>query len=138
MVENAEQLRKALEKDNEQDGPVFKISNDPRVTAIGRFIRKYSIDELPQFVNVLRGEMTIVGPRPALPSEVLQYEPRYLRRLTVKPGLTCYWQISGRNRIGFEQWMSLDLQYIDNWSLTIDMKIILKTFPAVFKGAGAS
>ena len=123
---------------NEQSGPVFKMTRDPRVTGIGRFIRKYSIDELPQFINVLRGEMTIVGPRPPVPGEVAQYEAWQRRRLSVRPGITCVWQVSGRNQIGFEEWMYLDMQYIDNWSLTQDFQLIFKTVPVVLFGKGAS
>jgi lipopolysaccharide/colanic/teichoic acid biosynthesis glycosyltransferase len=111
---------------------------DPRVTAVGRFIRKYSVDELPQLVNVLRGEMSVVGPRPPIPKEVAQYESWQRRRLSVRPGLTCVWQVSGRNEISFEQWMYLDMQYIDNWSLTQDFGLILKTVPVVLTGRGAS
>ncbi len=138
MVENAEQLRAALEAKNELSGPVFKIERDPRVTTVGRFIRRLSIDELPQFFNVLRGEMAIVGPRPPIPSEVEKYEPWQRRRLSIRPGITCVWQVSGRNRISFEQWMYLDMQYIDHWSLLTDIKLILKTIPAVLARRGAS
>ncbi len=138
MVANAEELKSKLLAQNEQTGPVFKMKRDPRVTAIGRFIRKYSIDELPQFINVLRGEMTIVGPRPPVPSEVAQYEAWQRRRLSVRPGITCVWQVSGRNEIGFEQWMYLDMQYIDNWSLGQDFQLIFKTVPVVLFGKGAS
>jgi lipopolysaccharide/colanic/teichoic acid biosynthesis glycosyltransferase len=120
------------------DGPVFKIKNDPRITRIGRFLRKTSLDELPQFFNVLRGEMSLVGPRPPLPSEVNQYDPQHRRRLSVKPGLTCLWQISGRNEINFQEWVDLDLAYIDNWSYIGDLKIIAKTIPAVLRRRGAS
>jgi lipopolysaccharide/colanic/teichoic acid biosynthesis glycosyltransferase len=114
------------------------MKNDPRVTPIGRFIRKYSIDELPQLFNVLMGEMSIVGPRPPLPSEVVKYESWQRRRLSVRPGLTCIWQVSGRNQISFEDWMRLDMQYIDRWSLANDLSLILKTFPVVLAGRGAS
>ncbi|HEY1956345.1 MAG TPA: sugar transferase [Polyangiaceae bacterium] len=138
MVVNAEELKAKLMAQNEQTGPVFKMKHDPRVTAIGRFIRKYSIDELPQFLNVLRGEMTIVGPRPPVPNEVAQYEAWQRRRLSVRPGITCVWQVSGRNEIGFEQWMYLDMQYIDNWSLSQDFQLIFKTVPVVLFGKGAS
>jgi exopolysaccharide biosynthesis polyprenyl glycosylphosphotransferase len=138
MVADAEKMRAALESRNEQSGPVFKITRDPRITAVGHFIRKLSIDELPQFFNVLRGEMSIVGPRPPIPSEVAQYEPWQRRRLSVRPGITCVWQVSGRNNISFEQWMYLDMQYIDHWSLLKDVKLILKTVPAVLHGRGAS
>jgi lipopolysaccharide/colanic/teichoic acid biosynthesis glycosyltransferase len=116
---------------------VFKMRDDPRVTRVGRFIRRASIDELPQFWNVLRGEMSVVGPRPPLPSEVKQYERWQLRRLSVKPGITCTWQVSGRSQISFEQWMELDLRYIDSWSLWQDVKILARTIPAVLTGRGA-
>ncbi len=138
MVVDAEALKEKLMKMNEQTGPVFKMKHDPRITPIGRFIRKYSIDELPQLINILRGDMTIVGPRPALPSEVAQYKVWQRRRLSVRPGLTCYWQVGGRNAIGFEEWMRLDLRYVDHWSLSVDMRLILQTFPVVIAGRGAS
>ena len=138
MVVNADQLRDLLADQNEQTGPVFKMRADPRVTWIGRFIRRYSIDELPQLVNVLRGDMSIVGPRPPLPAEVAQYEPWQLRRLCVRPGLTCIWQVSGRSQVSFEQWMYMDMQYIDDWSLRRDVALIFKTLPAVLTGRGAS
>lgn len=136
MVTNAEELRKGLESQNEQEGPVFKITDDPRVTGIGKFLRKTSLDELPQLINVVKGEMSLVGPRPPLPSEVVQYDPWQRRRLSMKPGITCIWQVSGRNNIGFEQWMRMDLAYIDKWSLLLDIKLLLKTFPAVVFGTG--
>jgi exopolysaccharide biosynthesis polyprenyl glycosylphosphotransferase len=138
MVVNAEELKAKLEALNEQTGPVFKIKNDPRITGIGRFIRKYSIDELPQLLNVLRGEMSVVGPRPPLPGEVEKYAAWQRRRLSVRPGLTCIWQVSGRNQISFEEWMYLDMQYIDNWTLLTDLSLILKTVPVVITGNGAS
>jgi len=138
MIENAEELKARLLESNEQSGPVFKIRSDPRVTWIGRFIRRYSIDELPQLINVLRGEMSIVGPRPPLPGEVERYEPWQLRRLSVRPGLTCIWQVSGRSQISFEQWMYMDMQYIDDWSLRRDVHLIFKTIPAILSGRGAS
>lgn len=138
MVVNAEALKQKLQAKNEQTGPVFKMTNDPRITPIGRFIRKYSIDELPQLINILRGDMTIVGPRPALPNEVALYKPWQRRRLSVRPGLTCYWQVGGRNEIGFEEWMRLDLRYVDNWNLGVDVQLILQTFPVVLAGKGAS
>jgi exopolysaccharide biosynthesis polyprenyl glycosylphosphotransferase len=138
MVANAEELRAKLVTNNEQRGPVFKIRRDPRITAVGRFIRKYSIDELPQLINILRGEMSIVGPRPPIPSEVAKYEAWQRRRLSVRPGLTCVWQVSGRNQISFEEWMYLDMQYIDHWSLAQDFQLILKTVPVVLTGRGAS
>jgi len=138
MVVDAEQLKARLEQQNEATGPVFKMKNDPRVTGIGRFIRKYSIDELPQLINVLRGDMSVVGPRPPIPSEVAKYEAWQRRRLSVRPGLTCIWQVSGRSQISFEQWMYLDMQYIDHWSLSGDFELILKTVPVVLTGRGAS
>lgn len=138
MYVDAEKRRKELEHLNEMDGPVFKIKNDPRVTRIGHFIRKTSIDELPQLVNVLRGQMSLVGPRPPLPAEVDRYDWLYRRRLSIKPGITCFWQISGRNEITFKQWMEMDKQYIDNWSLWLDIKILAKTIPAVLFRKGAS
>jgi exopolysaccharide biosynthesis polyprenyl glycosylphosphotransferase len=137
MVTNAEMLRAELEAYNEMSGPVFKMTEDPRVTPIGRFMRRFSIDEFPQFWNVLKGEMSLVGPRPPIPSEVQQYDPWHRRRLSMKPGLTCLWQTRGRNKIGFEQWMNLDLQYIDHWSLWLDLKILLRTVPIVLSGMGA-
>ena len=138
MVSNAEELKAKLTAHNEQQGPVFKMRRDPRITPIGRFIRKYSIDELPQLINVLRGEMSVVGPRPPIPSEVAKYEAWQRRRLSVRPGLTCVWQVSGRNQISFEEWMYLDMQYIDHWSLAQDFQLILKTVPVVLTGRGAS
>ncbi|HMK74324.1 MAG TPA: sugar transferase, partial [Myxococcaceae bacterium] len=136
MVSGAEALQKALEEKNEQSGPVFKIRKDPRITPLGRILRRYSIDELPQLINVLRGDMTLVGPRPPVPKEVAQYEPWQLRRLSVVPGLTCIWQVSGRNEIDFRDWMYLDLRYIDTWSLGQDLNLLLKTVPAVVAGRG--
>ncbi|MBO1224094.1 MAG: sugar transferase [Candidatus Scalindua sediminis] len=136
MVTNAEGLRDTLERDNEMDSPVFKITNDPRVTLIGKFLRKTSLDELPQLFNILKGEMSFVGPRPPIPAEVKKYEIWQMRRLSMKPGLTCLWQVNGRNKINFNDWMTLDLKYIDNWSLWLDLKIFLKTFYVVLKGGG--
>jgi exopolysaccharide biosynthesis polyprenyl glycosylphosphotransferase len=138
MVEHAEALKAALLEQNEQDGPAFKIKRDPRVTPIGRLIRKYSVDEIPQLVNVIRGDMSIVGPRPPLPSEVARYEAWQYRRLSVRPGLTCVWQVSGRNQISFQEWMLLDMRYIDHWSLAQDFNLIWRTFPVVLTGRGAS
>jgi exopolysaccharide biosynthesis polyprenyl glycosylphosphotransferase len=138
MIANAEELKAKLMAMNEQAGPVFKMKRDPRITPIGRFIRKFSIDELPQLINVLRGEMSLVGPRPPVPSEVAKYEAWQRRRLSVRPGLTCVWQVSGRNEISFEEWMYLDMQYIDHWSLGQDFQLILKTVPVVLTGRGAS
>ncbi len=137
MVDNAEMLRAELDAFNEMTGPVFKMKKDPRVTPIGKFIRKTSIDEFPQLWNVLIGDMSLVGPRPPIPNEVDKYDPWHRRRLSMKPGLTCLWQISGRNKIGFDQWMKLDLQYIDQWSLWLDFKILLHTIPTVLSGFGA-
>jgi exopolysaccharide biosynthesis polyprenyl glycosylphosphotransferase len=137
MVDNAEQLRFELEALNEMDGPVFKSSRDPRVTIIGKIIRRFSVDELPQLYNVLRGDMSLVGPRPPLPQEVARYARWQRRRLSMKPGITCLWQISGRNEVSFDDWMKLDLTYIDNWSLLLDLKILLKTVPVVLLGRGA-
>ncbi|MDQ2178482.1 sugar transferase [Marinifilum sp. D714] len=136
MVENAEALRVKLENMNEQSGPVFKIKNDPRVTRVGRFLRKTSLDELPQFFNVLKGEMSIVGPRPPIPSEVKQYQRWQRRRLSMKPGITCIWQVSGRNNIPFDEWMRLDMMYIDTWSLKLDLMLFLSTIKVVLTGDG--
>ena len=137
MVQDADRHRHQLTHLNECDGPVFKISRDPRVTRVGRFLRTTSIDEIPQFLNVLRGEMSLVGPRPPIPEEVAQYEPWQLRRLDVLPGITCLWQISGRSRIGFTEWMRLDLEYIKHQSFALDMQIMLRTVPAVLSREGA-
>ncbi len=137
MCADAEDKKQLLMHLNEANGPVFKIKHDPRITPIGAFIRKYSIDELPQFVNVFRGDMSIVGPRPPLPSEVAEYNTRHLRRLAVRPGLTCLWQVSGRSKLSFERWMELDLLYIDTMSFINDIGIVVKTIPAVIKGSGA-
>jgi exopolysaccharide biosynthesis polyprenyl glycosylphosphotransferase len=138
MYMDAEARLESLRTQNEMSGPVFKMKNDPRITKIGRFIRKTSLDEFPQFWNVMRGEMSIVGPRPPLPAEVRQYKRWQRRRLSVKPGITCIWQISGRNNIDFDRWMELDLEYIDQWSLWNDIQICLKTIPAVLGSRGAS
>jgi exopolysaccharide biosynthesis polyprenyl glycosylphosphotransferase len=138
MVVDAEERKAELMHLNEMDGPVFKIHNDPRITRVGHFLRKFSIDELPQFWNVLRGDMSLVGPRPPTPDEVMQYEGGDRRRLSMRPGLTCLWQVSGRNDVSFDRWMQLDLQYIDEWSLGGDIRIILKTIPEVLRGNGAS
>jgi exopolysaccharide biosynthesis polyprenyl glycosylphosphotransferase len=138
MVHNAEELRESLQDKNELSGPVFKIKDDPRCTFAGRLLRKTSLDELPQLINVLKGEMSFVGPRPPLPSEITQYESWHYRRLSMKPGISGLWQVSGRNTVDFEKWMKLDLQYIDNWSLKLDFIIILRTLPAVLLGRGAS
>jgi exopolysaccharide biosynthesis polyprenyl glycosylphosphotransferase len=138
MVVDAEEKKLALAAHNEMDGPVFKMQRDPRVTPVGRFLRRYSLDELPQLWCVLRGDMSLVGPRPAIPSEVAAYRTAERRRLSMRPGLTCLWQVSGRNKIGFEGWVRLDLEYIDTWSLGSDFTILLRTLPAVLRGEGAS
>ena len=122
---------------NEHDGPVFKMTNDPRITPIGSILRKYSIDELPQLVNILKGDMNLIGPRPPIPDEVKNYKIEYYRRFSFKPGITGLWQISGRNKIkNFEDWIALDLKYIDTWSLKNDFLIALKTVPEILKGSG--
>jgi lipopolysaccharide/colanic/teichoic acid biosynthesis glycosyltransferase len=137
MVQNAETLKAGLESMNESDGPAFKIKNDPRVTTIGRILRKTGLDELPQLFNVLKGEMSLIGPRPPLPSEVEKYERWHLRRLSVKPGLTCTWQIiPNRNDVLFDNWMKLDIQYIDNWSIKKDLQLFVKTIKTVLYGTG--
>jgi len=137
MYNDAEKQRALLENLNEMDGPVFKITNDPRITKVGRFLRKTGLDEIPQFFNVLNGDMSLVGPRPPLPSEVTQYERWQLRRLSMRPGITCIWQIApNRNNISFNEWMRLDLQYIDSWSLKLDFILLFKTFQTVIRGSG--
>jgi exopolysaccharide biosynthesis polyprenyl glycosylphosphotransferase len=138
MVADAEKLKAKYLSQNEQSGPVFKLRNDPRVTRVGAFLRKYSIDELPQLINVLRGEMSLVGPRPPVPSEVSQYKAWQRRRLSMRPGLTCTWQVGGRNNLSFNQWMYLDMGYIDQWNLGEDFRLLLRTIPVVFSGKGAS
>ncbi|MEM7155973.1 MAG: sugar transferase [Myxococcota bacterium] len=138
MVVDAEARRAELAHLNEMDGPVFKIRQDPRITRVGAFIRATSIDELPQLFNVMFGHMSLVGPRPPLPREVEQYEPWQRRRLSVRPGITGLWQVSGRNDVDFQQWMKLDLRYIDNWSLRLDLEILARTLPAVVSRTGAS
>lgn len=132
MVVNAEELKEKLVAQNEMSGPMFKMKDDPRVTKVGKFIRKTSIDELPQLFNVLKGDMSLVGPRPSLPKEVAQFEDWMYRRLEVKPGLTCYWQVSGRNNIDFEDWMKLDIKYVDERSTWIDIRLIFKTVGVLF------
>jgi exopolysaccharide biosynthesis polyprenyl glycosylphosphotransferase len=139
MIADAHARRDEVEHLNEMNGPVFKAKSDPRVTPVGRWLRRFSLDEIPQFWNVLKGDMSLVGPRPPIPEEVTHYHRWHRRRLSMKPGLTCLWQISGRNEIqDFDHWMQLDLQYIDNWSPTLDLKILLRTIPAVLSGKGAS
>lgn len=138
MVINAEELKAKLKDQNEMSGPMFKMKDDPRITRVGRIIRKTSIDELPQLINVLRGEMSLVGPRPSLPDEVKEFEPWMLKRLDVKPGLTCYWQVMGRNNIEFNQWMKLDIKYVNERNIWIDIKLILKTFFVLFGDENAA
>lgn len=137
MEVDAEERQAALLALNEMQGPVFKIKADPRITSVGRLLRRWSIDELPQLWNVLRGDMSLVGPRPPIPTEVVRYETHDRRRLSMRPGITCLWQVSGRNQIGFDDWVRLDIQYIDGWSLTNDFKILLRTIPAVLRGTGS-
>ncbi|HXB75674.1 MAG TPA: sugar transferase [Candidatus Acidoferrales bacterium] len=137
MVQNAEHLKNSLEHLSTRE-TAFKIPDDPRLTAVGRYLRKFSIDEWPQLWNVLRGDMSLVGPRPAVPDEVEQYESWQRRRLRMRPGLTCLWAICGRDNVDFETWMKMDMQYIDNWSLALDWKIILRTIPHVLTGRGAN
>jgi exopolysaccharide biosynthesis polyprenyl glycosylphosphotransferase len=136
MVANAESLKKELKVNNEMDGPVFKITKDPRVTPVGQLLRKTSLDELPQLFNIMKGEMSLVGPRPPLPSEVQEYQPWQRRKLSMKPGLTCIWQVSGRNKVSFKEWMKMDLEYIDRWSLFLDFKLLALTVKEVMFGGG--
>lgn len=137
MCIDAEEKLAALQKDNEMDGPVFKIKNDPRITRVGKFLRSSGLDELPQLVNILKGNMSVVGPRPALPKEVEQYGEKEKIRLSVIPGLTCYWQIApNRNQISFDEWMELDKQYVRDRNVFVDVKIILKTVVTVIKRQG--
>lgn len=137
MVDGAHESRNFIKHLNEAEGPVFKIARDPRVTGVGRFLRRTSIDEIPQLLNVVRGDMTLVGPRPPIPEEVEEYKSWQRRRLDVRPGITCLWQISGRSKLGFEEWMRLDIQYIENISFPLDLKILLRTIPAVLSREGA-
>jgi lipopolysaccharide/colanic/teichoic acid biosynthesis glycosyltransferase len=139
MRADAEACQETLEHLNEAGGPIFKIKNDPRMTRIGRFLRRSSIDELPQLFHVLRGEMSLVGPRPMAVRDVIRFtEAATMRRFSMRPGLTCLWQIEGRSNLSFEEWMRLDLRYIDGWSLSGDFRILLRTVPAVLGGVGAS
>lgn len=138
MVSNAEELLEELKEMNEMDGPVFKIKEDPRITKVGKFIRKTSIDELPQLLNVLKGDMSLVGPRPAIPHEVAEYNEYQIQRLLVKPGLTCIWQVSGRNTIGFDEWIEMDLKYIKTRSFLLDLKLIFKTVGVLFGDENAA
>ncbi len=137
MCIDAPSRQRELREINDAAGPIFKMRNDPRVTPVGRLLRRYSLDELPQLWNILRGDMSLVGPRPPVPEEVDHYKTSERRRLSMRPGLTCIWQVSGRSEIGFERWVKLDCEYIDSWSLLLDAKILLKTIPAVLKGEGA-
>ena len=137
MNRDAERRRSKLEPLNQLEGPMFKLWDDPRVTRVGRVLRRFSVDELPQLWNVLRGEMSLVGPRPPLPSEVESYSSRDWRRLSVTPGLTGSWQVSGRNQLGFAEYVALDLHYIDSWSFGQDLRILLRTVPVVLSGRGA-
>jgi exopolysaccharide biosynthesis polyprenyl glycosylphosphotransferase len=137
MYTDSDTKLQQLMTENEKDGPIFKIKKDPRITPVGRFLRKYSLDELPQFISVIRGEMSLVGPRPPIRREVEQYDEVAMRRLTVKPGITCYWQVMGRSDLTFDEWMELDNQYINEMSFLVDLSIVMKTPMAVIRGRGA-
>ena len=137
MVINADEIKKTLMAKNEATGPVFKMKHDPRITRVGRFIRKYSLDELPQLFNVLKNDMSLVGPRPPIPEEVKKYKRWQTQRLSIQPGITCIWQTSGRSRIGFEDWVRMDIHYIRNWSLWLDIKLLFKTIKTVVTADGA-
>jgi lipopolysaccharide/colanic/teichoic acid biosynthesis glycosyltransferase len=137
MVAHADSLRGGLASRNEMTGPVFKVTNDPRITRVGAWLRKYSLDELPQLYNVLKGDMSLVGPRPPLATEYAHFSDYQKKKLTVKPGITCLWQVSGRNQISdFDEWVRLDLEYIHRWSLALDLNILARTLGAVFSGSG--
>lgn len=137
MHTDAERRRREVESMNEQDGPVFKVKSDPRVTSVGKFLRRSSLDEIPQIFNVFKGDMSVVGPRPPLPSEVEHYQPWQRRRLEVTPGITCLWQISGRSHLSFNEWMRLDMEYLRQRSFKTDMLILMRTIPAVIARKGA-
>jgi len=137
MVVDAEAQKERLQHLNEASGAAFKIQHDPRITGVGRFIRRSSLDEFPQLLNVIKGDMSVVGPRPQIPSEVAQYTPRQARRLLVKPGLTCLWQVSGRSQLDFDEWMALDLEYVSRRSLGFDFWVLARTIPAVIERKGA-
>jgi lipopolysaccharide/colanic/teichoic acid biosynthesis glycosyltransferase len=137
-VDGAEKQQQVLEHLNEAAGPVFKIKDDPRITHVGKLLRRFSIDELPQLFNVFTGDMSLVGPRPLPVRDVAHIDTHWhKRRFSVKPGLTCLWQVNGRSNVGFDNWVQMDLEYIDRWSLGLDMKILMKTIPVVLKGSGA-
>ncbi len=137
MITNADHLKSDLQNSNEMTGPVFKMTNDPRITRVGKFLRKYSLDELPQLWSVFKGDMSLVGPHPPLQSEWSHFEDWHKRKLSVTPGLTCLWQVNGRNKINkFDDWVKMDLEYIDNWNIWLDIKILLKTIPTIINGSG--